>query len=282
MAPQQRWLQEAGPQTRLLHYTVFFGRHFICVMDVDGVKQVLSHKDGVARPRFIKGLGYLGKLMGRGLVTIDGADWQRHRKIIEPSFHSQLLKEALSSCIPDYVDRMINAWKVQVGSEIDLPSHFAALSLDILGTVAFSHDFRSMDSVEQWAKDANYQVELNDPLVRSLYANMMPSKLKMLLIRSRLLSLEKIISPESHQSMVILNQAVDDVVKRARSRHDSQDETSSKAKCFLQLLFDAELGSPHGLLSHEELREETKTFLIAGKRPTKSFITIYFTISSRH
>jgi cytochrome P450 len=264
MAPQQRWWHEAGPTTQLLHFTNFFGRHFILVMDADGVKQVLSSEDGVPRPRFVKGIDHLNKVIGKGLVTMDGADWHRHRKIIQPSFHNHLLKDALNSCIPNLVDRMIYAWREREGSEIDLASHFSAIALDIIGTVAFSHDFRSMELVEQWAKDDNYQVELEDPLVQSIYANMMPSKLKLLLIRSRLVFLERFINPESHRSMDILNRAVDDVVKRAELRHKNRNEASTEVKCLLQLLFDAEPGSRHGSLSHKELREETKTFLVAG------------------
>lgn len=265
MAPQQRWWQEAGPTTQLIHFSNFFGRHFVLVMDVDGVKQILSSKYDAARPRFVKGIDHLANVIGKGLVTMDGAEWHRHRKIIQPSFHNHLLKDALNSCIPSLVDRMIDAWREREGTEIDLVSHFSAIALDIIGTVAFSHDFRSMELVEQWAKDDNYQVELEDPLVQSVYANMMPTKLKLLLIRSRLVFLERFINPESHRSMVIVNRAVDDVVKRAKLRHKNQDAGSTEVKCLLQLLFDAEPGSRHGSLSQTELREETKTVLVAGE-----------------
>ena len=271
MAPQQRWLKEAGPQNQLLHYSMLLGRHFILVNDADGVKQVLSSKDGVARPRFIKGIDYLKKVIGHGLVTMDGVDWHRHRRIIQPSFNNQLLKDALNSCIPDLTDRMVAAWKERAGSEIDLVSHFSAIALDIIGTVAFSHDFRSIELVEHWAKNDNYQVELTDPLIQSLYSYMMPSKLRMLIIRLGLSELERFIKPESHKTTIIVNQAVDDVVRRAQSRYNNRDIASTEAKCLLQLLFDAEPGSRHGSLSHKELRDETKTFLVAGKMLYSSF-----------
>ena len=62
--------------------------------------------------------------------------------------HTQLLEETLNVCIPDFVDRMIDAWKESVGNEINLSSHFSAILLDNIGTVPFLHDF---DRWSQWS-----------------------------------------------------------------------------------------------------------------------------------
>ena len=50
-APHLRWWRESrdGPQTKLLHYTGMMGRHMVCVLDADGVKQVLTSKAAVDR-----------------------------------------------------------------------------------------------------------------------------------------------------------------------------------------------------------------------------------------
>jgi len=273
MQPQERWWKEAGPETKMLHYTGIFGKHFICVLDVDGVKQILTSNAGVPRPRFVKGLYYLKKVIGDGLVTIDGHKWHRHRRIIQPSFTNQALKEALNTCIPDLMDRMIDAWKEREGSDIDIASHFSALALDIIGKVAFSHDFRSMETVEQWAKDENCEVELKDPLINGLYSCLMPSLVRMLLINLRLSVLEKYLIPESHKTQVILNKAVESVVERAHSRYKHRKEASTKPKCLLELLFEAKDTDPasqNRSLSHKEMQEETKTFLVAGHETTST------------
>lgn len=268
MQPQQRWLKEAGPDTKLLHYSGIFGRHFVCVLDADGVKKVLTAKAEVDRPRYAKGLHYLKKVIGDGLVTIDGAKWHRHRRIIQPSFNNQFLKEALESCVPDFMDRVAGAWKERAGSDIDLTSHFSALTLDIIGRVAFSHDFESVDTMEKWAKDPNCQVELNDPLINSLYSSLMPSLARMLLVNLRLSWLEKYLMPKANKAHVILNKAVELVVSRAHERYKARDKDSTKTKCLLELLFEAEdtePGSRNRHLTHHELQEEIKTFIVAGK-----------------
>ncbi|KAL7536433.1 hypothetical protein ACHAXR_009916 [Thalassiosira sp. AJA248-18] len=273
MKPHQRWWKEAGPEAQLLHYTGILGKHFICVLDADGVKKVLTSKAGVERPPFAKGLYYLKKVLGDGLVTIDGIKWHRHRRIIQPSFNNQFLKEALDSSIPCLMDRMIGAWKERAGADIDIASHFSAATLDIIGKVAFSHEFHSMETVEQWAKDEKCQVELKDPLINGLYSSLMPSAARMLLVNLGLSCLERYLVPESYKTQILLNEAVQSVVQKAHTRYKHEEEESTKPKCLLELLFDAEdtdATSRNRSLSHKELQEETKTFLVAGHETTST------------
>lgn len=271
MQPQQRWWKEAGPDTQMLHYTGLFGKSFICVLDADIVKQILTSKAGSPNPRFVKGLYYLKRVIGDGLVTIDGTKWHRHRKIIQPSFNNHVLKEALNSCIPDLTGRLITAWKERPGDDIDIAAHFSSLTLDIIGKVAFSHEFQSMASVEKWAK-GEQKVELEDPLINGLYSGLMPSFGRMILINLRLSSLERFLMPDHNKTHMLLNQAVESVVKRAHSRYKNREEASAKPKCLLELLFDeGDNPSSHNKpLSMLEIQEETKTFLVAGHETTST------------
>ncbi len=252
----------------MLHVTGVLGKHFVYALDADGVKQILSSKANGPRPRFIKGLEFLKKVIGDGLVTIDGDEWQRHRKIIQPLFDNQVLKEALNSCLPELMCRFVGAWKDKDGGEIDITSHFAALALDIIGKVVFSHDFQAVDSVEQWAKGAVCQVELKDPLIQSLYTSMMPSMMRMLLANLRLGALERFLTPDSYNAQVILDREFASVVERSYSRYILRDKASREPKCLLDHLFDAQTESRTSLmrpsLTHKELQGEMKTLIFAG------------------
>lgn len=269
MQPQQRWWKEAGTDTPMLHVTGIFGKHFIFVLDADGVKQVLSSKANGTRPRFIKGLDFLKRVIGEGLVTIDGDEWQRHRKIIQPLFDNQVLKEALYSCIPKLMDRFINAWKEKEGGEIDLTSHFAALALDIIGRVVFSHDFQAVKSVEQWSQGTVRQVELNDPIIQSLYTSMMPAMIRMFLANLRLGEMERFFAPKTYSAQVILDREFAAVVDRSYSRYICREKAFTEPKCLLDYLFDAQTvpraGSTSNSLTHKELQGEMKTMIFAGK-----------------
>jgi len=280
-APHIRWWRESrdGPRTKMLHYTGTLGRHMVCVLDADGVKHVLTSKAAIDRPLFEKGMPYLRRVLGNGLVPLDGKRWYRHRRIIQPSFNNQLVKSAIQSEVPNLVDRLICSWKKRPG-EIELSSHMSCLTLDIIGKVAFNHDFTSMDLVEQWSRGENDQVDLGNILIAGIYHLLMPNFWRLAWAWfGVLMPLERFIQPKSYKTMCILNGEVDSVVRRARAVQ--KQGTRKGTKCLLDLLFEAtderDPQSRTSKLSNQELRDETKTFLVAGHETTSTLIvwTIY-------
>lgn len=174
MEPQKRWWKEAGEDTKLLHYSALFGKQFVMILDADGIKKVLtspSHED----PLYPKGFPYLARVLGDGLVTLEGQSWHRHRRIIQPAFSVNFVKTALDACVPDLVSKLINFWKANPNSDIDLSSHMGAITLDIIGKIAFSHEFEAMKCVEQWSQNPNCAVEPKNPLIEGLHAALTPS-----------------------------------------------------------------------------------------------------------
>lgn len=58
----------------------------LCVSDPELAKQILSNKFGFyvkppTKPALLK-------MLGKGLVFVEGLDWVRHRRIINPAFTS--------------------------------------------------------------------------------------------------------------------------------------------------------------------------------------------------
>ena len=88
------------------------------VMDADVVKDILFANYG-EKPRFVKNLFGLIPLIGNGLVTLEGRDWQRHRRIIHPSFQPNLIRESLGSFVPKLMSKFIKHWENAAGREID-------------------------------------------------------------------------------------------------------------------------------------------------------------------
>lgn len=62
----------------------------VCITDAEHVKQVLSNKFGFYPKPKPSGLELA--ILGRGLFTIDGSDWARHRRIVSPAFTMDKLK----------------------------------------------------------------------------------------------------------------------------------------------------------------------------------------------
>jgi hypothetical protein len=58
--------------------------------------------------------------------------------------------------------------------EIDLASHLLALTLNVIGQVAFSHEFHVIERVKQWANNNQKNVgdgklnELDDPFITAM------------------------------------------------------------------------------------------------------------------
>jgi PHYB activation tagged suppressor 1 len=62
----------------------------ICIYDYELVKQILANKSGHftkndAHPTFLA-------MFGKGLVMVEGADWVRHRRVVNPAFAMDKLK----------------------------------------------------------------------------------------------------------------------------------------------------------------------------------------------
>lgn len=270
MKPQERWWKQAGIDTPLIHWTGMFGQHFLMTVDADCVKQILTSKVDVD-PLYMKNYVVVKRSLGDGLVTANGSIWHRHRRIIQPAFDTKALENKLSCVVPGLVNRLIQSWKSKEGNDVDVASHFSALTLDVIGIVAFSHDFQATDAVEKWSSDINPSVKLHDPLIRALRKELSPNILRMLLASFNLQRFDDTILRSTRENRKVLNDAVGAVVKKAKVSHSLSE--SGRKKCLLELLFDAEdahSGHEKRKLSFKELRDETKTVLISGHDTTST------------
>ncbi|KAI2500381.1 cytochrome p450 [Fragilaria crotonensis] len=209
------------------------------------------------------------QVLGLGLVTLEGEDWMRHRRIIQPSFSSSFLKQILNDFVPSKANLLVNYWKKSLGREIDVASHMSAITLDIIGHAAFSHAFHGMDEIGKWVEDEGSDglAELQDPFISSIIHGLKPNLITVLLNALSLSFLTNTINPQARKSSRLINDAVSKVVDNAKR------QSPENAKSLLQLLLNAEDPETTGArtLSHAELIDETKTFLVAGHETTATW-----------
>ncbi|CAN8285958.1 unnamed protein product [Cochlearia groenlandica] len=115
----------------------------IFISDHELVKQVLSNKFGFfgkpnLRPDIIK-------LAGNGLIFVDGIDWVRHRRILNPGFSMEKIK-VMNKFMVECTLRMFEEWRKQRnGSETEqvvmLNIEFKRLTADIIATAAFGSSY---------------------------------------------------------------------------------------------------------------------------------------------
>ena len=269
MEPHKRWWKDAGVDAKLLHYTTFFGRSSVVVLDKDIVREILTAPAGCKNPRFEKRLDIVQQVLGLGLVTLEGEDWMRHRRIIQPSFSSSFLKKTLNDAVPSKASLLVEYWRKSMGREIDVASHMSAITLDIIGDVAFSHAFHGMEEIAKWSQDESSDklAELQDPFMSTMVDAIKPNLITFVLSGLGLSFLNNTLNPRARKATRLVDAAVSQVVENAKT-HGPEN-----TKSLLQLLLNAE--DPETTktrkLSHKELIDETKTFLLAGHETTATW-----------
>jgi len=175
----------------------------------------------------------LSVLLGRGLITNEGAPWRARRKAMQPHFQPSEL-EPLLAVFRQEAEREIHGWRS--GEKIDLPRVMARMSMrtvlrSVFGTTANAFDEleRNMASVMDYFAGV---AGTNVPLPLWLPA---PSTLRF------------------HKARRQLYRALDDVIANV-------DRTSGPPTPLARMLDARDAGE----LTHEQLREEAMTLLLAG------------------
>ncbi|KAL7566300.1 hypothetical protein ACA910_013626 [Epithemia clementina (nom. ined.)] len=289
MEPHKRWWKDAGMDARAIHYTMSFWNPSLLVLDKDIIRTILTSPYGKEKTRFRKITRMLSDLLGDGLVTLQGPDWMRHRRMLQPSFSTSFLRDSLNQSVPSKVNRFVQCWergtKLIEDREIELNSHLSALTLDIIGDVAFSHNFNALDSLEEWSNDQYQNREqgdkdiqedddklaaIGDPLVNHFTNTLRINYITIICSLTGLIYINRYINPQLRRGRYFLDKEVDRVVANAKKEN-------TKCKSILQLMLHAQDqetkdDSNNDRLSDTELRDEVKTFIVAGHETTSTWI----------
>ena len=81
-----------------------------------------------------------------GLVTLEGEEWKKHRRLIMPLFHSGFLSYALE-VLSNKTQVVIEKWQqIPEGSSVEAFSVVQSLTLDIISQAAFGHDLKVQEN----------------------------------------------------------------------------------------------------------------------------------------
>eukprot|EP00527_Entomoneis_sp_CCMP2396_P002767 CAMPEP_0198146226 /NCGR_PEP_ID=MMETSP1443-20131203/28234_1 /TAXON_ID=186043 /ORGANISM="Entomoneis sp., Strain CCMP2396" /LENGTH=511 /DNA_ID=CAMNT_0043810113 /DNA_START=156 /DNA_END=1691 /DNA_ORIENTATION=+ len=288
--PFQRWWKQAGYDVPMLHYTSVMGYSNLIILDKDIVKEVLTAHAGKNDYRFGRDGRFLANKIGEGLVSLQGTQWMRHRQIIQPAFQAIAVKEALTASVPPLVSKFVEYWCIAINNnkegpprEIDLASHLSALTLDVIGQVAFSHEFHAIENVKQWANNQDINDgeldEVDDPFIKAMSETFKISVLGTVMFLLGFTWGDKYLDPKNRLLRRHLDVAVDAIVENARNNNSSE-----RPKSLLQLLSQAEENyagatssrtssvSSSRTLNNTELRDEMKTFIVAGHGTTRTLL----------
>lgn len=299
MAPHTGWLKDVvGYDAPLMRYNSILGRNMLMIFDPAIIKEMMTAPAGKNDCRFYKPMFFFPSIIGKGLVTLEGEEWVKHRRLIQPAFSVPFLKEALNASVAPKVATFIQLWmKAGPKQEIDLASHLSALTLDVIGDVGFSHDCKGMKDMERWADlvattsdrdgESNRSPELTGPLITAMTALLKPDMFRLFAYLTGLGWLDPLVNPKTKRARAALNNSAEGIIANARQLEleEMKEETASKkkkARSLMQVLMnahDAESSpSPKSKttasepgLTDRELRDELKTFLLAGHETTSTW-----------
>ncbi|MCU1296295.1 MAG: cytochrome family protein [Acidobacteriaceae bacterium] len=178
---------------------------------------------------------------GDGLLTSEGEEWKRQRRLTQPAFHRERLG-SYAGIMVDYTDEMLSGWRD--GAIIDVHQELMNLALRIVVRTLFGVEAEETNKISR-ALNTMMRHSAGVRLLLPAFARRLPLP-GMADVRRAVKDLRDTVSR-------IIN------VRRARSEQDSED--------LLSLLVAArdEDGSA---LSVTEVRDQVLTFLLAGHETT--------------
>jgi cytochrome P450 len=213
---------------------------------------LINHPDDVHRilvdeartfpkPRFLHMIA--GKFLGNGVVTSEGEDWRRQRKLIQPAFHQQRLAGYAATMV-EFASRLGDSW--QPGQPFDLDRAMRGLTMEIVAKTLFNADAGAQaERVYQAAESFQEMLAKVNPLL--------PAWL-----------------PTAHNRReAAAVRTLDEIVLGFIAEHRA---AGSDAGDMLSMLLRAQ-DEQGGAMSDRQVRDEAVTLFMAGHETTSSVLT---------
>ncbi|KAH9290148.1 hypothetical protein KI387_034265, partial [Taxus chinensis] len=206
------------------------------------------------------------KLEGEGLLNLKGEKWAQHRRIINPAFHMENLKDLTIPVIAGSATTMLEKWKGWIESgrnEIEVSEEFLTLSADIIARAAFGSSYEegkrifSMQAEQMvFAGEAFRKVVLPGsrflPTRKNLYQWRLDKEIKR--------SLSELIQRREQDSRVVGGADLLGLLINAKATCTEENSKHKKE-------------NRSSAVKVEDIMEECKTFFFAGRQTTSNMLT---------
>nr|GEZ71022.1 cytochrome P450 CYP72A219-like [Tanacetum cinerariifolium] len=127
------------------------------------IKEILNNYEDFQKTRVLL------RFLARGLVDVEGDQWMKHRKIINPAFHVEKLKHmvpAFNLCCDEMITKWEETLKGESSCEIDVWPHLQSLTSDVISRTAFGSSYVEGRNIFDLQRE---QAELIITASRSIY-----------------------------------------------------------------------------------------------------------------
>ncbi len=180
-------------------------------------------------------------LVGNGLLTSEGEEWKRQRRLSSPAFHRHRIS-AYADTMVEYTKRLCASWRT--GQELDMHREMMRLTLEIVVRCLFSADVSSdVDQIGETLKEL-VKPFASQATLKWILDNRLPTR--------------------DHRRFHRLARRVDDVVFRIIGERRGSGKDAGDLLSMLLAMRDED-GSQ---MSDQQLRDEVMTLFLAGHETT--------------
>ncbi|WVZ02634.1 hypothetical protein V8G54_023440 [Vigna mungo] len=240
----------------------------VIITDPHQIKEVFNNIHDFQKQK----ISGIAKFLINGLINSEGDKWVQHRKIINPAFHLEKLKNMLPAFSQSCHD-VISEWKGMLSSdgkcEIDVSPFIQNLTRDIISRTAFGSSYAEGKKIFQLLRIQGYLVMTakynNTPILRHLPT---PTKMKMRAVDKE------------------MKNSIGNIIKK---REKAMKKGEPNSKDLLGILLESNQMEIQGNgnsksvgMTIEEVIGECKLFYIAGQDTTSSLLVWTLIMLSRY
>ncbi|KAF7356067.1 hypothetical protein MVEN_00936500 [Mycena venus] len=271
---QEQWVQQYGPTFK---YHRFFGRAALYTADLKAIHHFLANTETYQKSEWARFT--LGRIVGPGILVVEGDVHKRQRKIMNPAFGPAQVRE-LTEIFVEKSMQLRDSWASQVANSsgvvrVDALSWLRKTTLDIIGLAGFNY---KIDAIG--AEDGAPPNELVDAFEALLAGETGFSLARFLQLRFPILrnipfKQDKVFSKAQATMMRIGRRLLADS-KREVSENGTFETGTGRARDLLSLLLRANTSKDlptNQRLSDVDVIAQVPTFLVAGHETTSTAVT---------
>ncbi|GFP87904.1 cytochrome p450 cyp72a219 [Phtheirospermum japonicum] len=240
----------------------------VIILDPEEIREILTKNYIFQKPS----ANPFGKMIAEGVATHETDKWARHRKLINPAFHVEKVKNMVPSFQQSCAE-MLSKWEkivISEGScELDVWPYLQTMTSDVISRTAFG------SSYEEGRKIFELQKELAGLVMEAVRSVYIPG-VSLLLPTKRNKRMKQIAKEVESSVLGIVNKRM----KAIKAGEASSDD-------LLSLLLESNLeemkqhGDKFGM-SLKEVVEECKLFYFAGQETTANLLVWTMIMLSKH
>ncbi|XP_069050372.1 cytochrome P450 4B1-like isoform X1 [Lepisosteus oculatus] len=248
---------------------------FLNINHPEYAKTILSSTGTNSKPKDDISYRFLIPWIGEGLLVTDKQKWFRHRRLLTPGFHYDVLKQYVK-LVADSTKSMLEKWEMYAGKEesFEVFQHASLMTLDSIMKSAFSCT-------------SNCQTESGkNTYIKTVYeiCNIINLRFRFFPYHSEILFYISNLGYRFRKACKIAHQHTDEVIKQRKEALKDEKELDKIQKKrnldFLDILLCAR-DEENNSLSDEDIRAEVDTFMFEGHDTTASGISwILYSLAS--